>query len=156
MQWTPLLKPFCERHTCRNSVSLKSNNQLSICFQKVLRPFLLRRLKKEVESQLPEKVCSCKWHQQKNKKTKKKKKEKRFETSFVWWSSIKHKRTGKTSYLFILAFTLPEMTEKEFHFTDLIHCLMQKLDEQKWKYQQRIFVWFICSINSQAKMTRKL
>jgi len=26
---------------------------------KVLRPFLLRRLKKEVESQLPEKVCIC-------------------------------------------------------------------------------------------------
>ena len=39
-----------------------------------------------------------------------KKKEKRFETSFVWWSNIQHKRTGKTSYLLILAFTLPEMT----------------------------------------------
>ena len=26
---------------------------------KVLRPFLLRRLKKEVESQLPDKVCVC-------------------------------------------------------------------------------------------------
>ena len=40
-----------------------------------MRPFLLRRLKKEVESQLPEKVCSCKWHQQKNqKKTLKKRK----------------------------------------------------------------------------------
>ena len=26
---------------------------------KVLRPFLLRRLKKEVESQLPDKVCCC-------------------------------------------------------------------------------------------------
>lgn len=74
MQWTPLLKPFCERHTCRNSVSLKSNNQLSICFQKVLRPFLLRRLKKEVESQLPEKVCSCKRHQQKKQKKNKKRK----------------------------------------------------------------------------------
>ena len=64
----------------------------------------------------------------------------------------------RLAVFFILAFTLPEMTDKEFLFLLLIHCLMQKLDEQKSKYQQRIIVFFkfTYNINSQAKMTRKL
>ena len=48
---------------CGVSLQMELNEEEKILIirrlHKVLRPFLLRRLKKEVESQLPDKVCVC-------------------------------------------------------------------------------------------------